>query len=78
MAMPSEFLPTTIFEFEKIIFDETLINAIRLAEMEGKEPIERQGQVRWFKKPKKGLIFLMQFIFFSIKLTNKILIKNKI
>ena len=44
---------------EPIIFDETLINAIRLAEMEGKEPIERQGQVRWFKKPKKGSIYLI-------------------
>ena len=44
---------------EPIIFDETLINAIRLAEMEPKEPIDRQGQVRWFKKPKKGNIYLI-------------------
>ena len=39
---------------EFIIFDETLINPIALAEMAGIEPIERQGQVRWYKKPKKG------------------------
>ena len=44
---------------EPIIFDETLINAIRLAEMEPKEPVDRQGQVRWFKKPKKGNIYLI-------------------
>ena len=42
-----------------IIFDETLINAIRLAEMELKESIDRQGQVRWFKKLKKGNIYLI-------------------
>ena len=36
---------------EFIIWDETLINAGHLIELQGKEPLERQGQVRWYKKP---------------------------
>jgi len=36
---------------EFIIWDETLINASHLVELQGKEPIEKQGQVRWYKKP---------------------------
>lgn len=39
---------------EFLIYDETLINAITLLEMDGMDPIERQGQVRWYKKPTKG------------------------
>ena len=37
-------------ECEFLIFDETLINSITLAGMEGKEPSLRMGQVRWYKK----------------------------
>ena len=36
---------------EFIIWDETLINPSHLIDMEATEPIERQGQVRWFKRP---------------------------
>ena len=39
---------------EFLIYDETLINASTLIELAGIDPIERQGQVRWYKKPKKG------------------------
>jgi len=39
---------------EFLIYDETLINAITLSELESKDPIERQGQVRWYKKPEKN------------------------
>lgn len=39
---------------EFISFDETLIDSIKLTTLVSKEPIEKQGQVRWFKKPKKG------------------------
>jgi hypothetical protein len=46
-------------ECEFIIFDETLINPIYLIEMAGIEPIERQGQVRWYKKPQKGCTYLV-------------------
>jgi hypothetical protein len=36
---------------EFIIWDETLINPGHLIEMDGVDPIERQGQIRWYKKP---------------------------
>jgi hypothetical protein len=35
---------------EFLVFDETLINSICLAGMEGKEPIMKMGQARWYKK----------------------------
>ena len=38
-------------ECEPIIYDETLISATKLMDLEGIEPIEKQGQVRWYKKP---------------------------
>jgi hypothetical protein len=37
------------FECEFLIFDETLINAVKLAELEGKDPILSTGQTRWYK-----------------------------
>lgn len=39
---------------EFLIYDETLINSITLLELDGIDPIEKQGQVRWYKKPTKG------------------------
>ena len=44
---------------EPIIFDETLINSIKLSELTGTEPIEKQGQVRWFKKPSKEQTYMV-------------------
>lgn len=38
-------------ECEFIIWDETLINPGHLVELQGVDPIERQGQVRWYKRP---------------------------
>jgi hypothetical protein len=35
---------------EFLVFDETLINSIKLAGLEGKEPIMKMGQARWYKK----------------------------
>lgn len=46
-------------ECEPIIFEETLINSVRLAELKGIEPIEKQGQVRWFEKPKRGATYMV-------------------
>ena len=37
------------FECEFLIFDETLINSVKLVELEGKEPIMTMGQTRWYK-----------------------------
>ena len=44
---------------EFIIWDETLINPSYLVEMTGNEPIERQGQVRWYKKPDPKQTYLV-------------------
>lgn len=41
-------------ECKFLIFEETLINPIVLSEMSGVEPVDMQGQVRWYKKPAKG------------------------
>ena len=40
---------------EFLVFDETLISSIKLAGLEGREPIVKMGQCRWYKKidPKK-------------------------
>ena len=46
-------------ECEPIIFDETLINPIILASLEGQEPLYKQGQVRWYHKPKKGMTYVL-------------------
>lgn len=37
------------FECEFLIYDETLINSVKLAELSGKEPTMTMGQTRWFK-----------------------------
>ncbi len=44
---------------EFIIYDETLINPLILVGLKGNEPILRTGQVRWYKKPEKGGIYLV-------------------
>lgn len=46
-------------ECEFIIFDETLINPLHLAEMAGIDPVEKQGQVRWYKKPQKDHTYIV-------------------
>ena len=44
---------------EFIIYDETLISPIVLTEMAGIDPLQKQGQVRWYKRPQKGMIYLV-------------------
>src|SRR6056300_1484098 len=39
------------------IADETLINPNTLIMLESVEPTNRMGQVRWFQKPKKGMVY---------------------
>jgi hypothetical protein len=36
---------------EFLVYDETLINSIKLASMEGASPVINMGQTRWYKKP---------------------------
>ena len=43
---------------EFLIYDETLVNSIKLAELDGREPIMKMGQVRWYKKPTAGNLYL--------------------
>jgi len=44
---------------EFIIWDETLINPGHLVEMQGIDPIEQQGQIRWYKKPNPAFTYLV-------------------
>jgi len=44
---------------EFIIADETLINPNTLIMLEGQEPLDRMGQVRWYKKPTKGNLYVV-------------------
>ena len=44
---------------EFIIWDETLINPSFLIELAGLDPIERQGQVRWYKKPEAQYTYVV-------------------
>ena len=43
---------------EFLVYDETLINSIKLSEMIGKEPVTRMGQVRWYKKPSPEHLYI--------------------
>lgn len=47
------------YECEFLIFDETLINSVALAELQGVEPKERLGQVRWYHKIDPRLTYLV-------------------
>jgi len=42
---------------EFLIFDETLIAATTLIDMEGVDPSRKSGQVRWYAEPKAGMIY---------------------
>lgn len=44
---------------EFIMYDETLISPIVLTEMAGIDPVQKQGQVRWYKRPQKGNVYLV-------------------
>lgn len=44
---------------EFLIYDETLVNTLKLSELEGINPILHVGQTRWYKKPTKDGIYLV-------------------
>jgi hypothetical protein len=44
---------------EFLVYDETLINSLKLIDMVGREPLFKMGQVRWWKKPTAGNIYLV-------------------
>ncbi len=45
------------YNCEFLVYDETLVNSIKLSEMEGKEPISKLGQIRWYKKLQKDMLY---------------------
>ena len=47
------------YNCEFLVYDETLINSICLAGMEGKQPIMNMGQTRWYKKLSKDNIYVV-------------------
>lgn len=44
---------------EFLVFDETLINSLCLAGIEGVDPLMRMGQCRWYKQPKDDMIYVI-------------------
>jgi hypothetical protein len=44
---------------EFIINDETLIAPTKLIDLEGREPIRKTGQVRWYKEPSKDKMYIV-------------------
>ena len=44
---------------EFLIYDETLIKATKLADLEGIDPVHRHGHVRWYGKVKKNAAYLV-------------------
>lgn len=46
-------------ECEFIINDETLISPIKLLDLEGKDPLYKTGQVRWYQKPVRDRIYVV-------------------
>jgi hypothetical protein len=44
---------------EFLIDAETLINASKLADLSGVDPIDRQGQVRWYRRPKPNATYAL-------------------
>jgi hypothetical protein len=46
------------YNCEFLVYDETLIHSIKLAELVGKEPAFKMGEVRWYKKPVAGLTYI--------------------
>ena len=46
-------------ECEFIINDETLIAPIKLLDLEGREPLYKTGQVRWYKTPERNRIYVI-------------------
>ena len=45
------------YNCEFLVYDETLVNSICLAGLEGKAPILNMGQTRWYKKPSSEHIY---------------------
>ncbi len=47
------------YDCQFLVYDETLINSLTLAELEGIEPIMKMGQCRWYKQPSDDMLYLV-------------------
>jgi hypothetical protein len=47
------------YGLEFLIDDETLISSLKLIDLYGKEPLMKMGQVRWYKAPTAGNLYLI-------------------
>jgi hypothetical protein len=47
------------FELEFLIFDETLINSLKLSVMNGIEPLFKTGNTRWYKQPSGEFMYVV-------------------
>jgi len=47
------------YNCEFLIYDETLVNSIKLSEMTGREPLFKAGQVRWYKRPTADNLYIV-------------------
>jgi len=47
------------YECEFLVFDETLINSIKLSTLEAQAPLMNMGQTRWFKKLRKDCSYVI-------------------
>lgn len=48
-------------DVEFITFEETLINQIQLSQCKAKEPIEREGTIRWYERITKGKPYIVSW-----------------
>jgi hypothetical protein len=46
-------------ECEFVIYDETLIDSLKLIDMSGNDPSYRMGQVRWYKQPSPAYMYAL-------------------
>ena len=46
-------------ECEFVIYDETLVNQLKLLELKGVDPLRKMGQVRWYKHPHPSCTYVV-------------------
>src|SRR5574343_497099 len=44
---------------EFIVAEETLVDGMKLMEIEGRDPIMKMGQCRWYKQPQEDMIYVI-------------------
>lgn len=44
---------------EFLVYDETLVNSLVLANLQGTDPLLRMGQARWYKRPSDNMLYVV-------------------